>query len=144
MYSRKEAGPRVAAIVSIVETCRRLCLRLRDYLSSVHHLAWSILQRRLRSDAWARLNQRRSSDWFRWHCLERKVTGTHRGDALPGCSMLSPVARWLNSNKGTKCDIESRATRMLAGGSTLLQSPVSECAGSIPHRLVCSPPGRSL
>ena len=25
---------------------------------------------------------------------------------------------------------------MLAGGSTL-QSPVSECAGSIPHRLVC-------
>jgi hypothetical protein len=28
-------------------------------------------------------------------------------------------------------------------GSTL-QSPVSECAGSIRHRLVCSPPGRSL
>ena len=40
--------------------------------------------------------------------------------------------------QGTKCDIESRATRMLVGGSTL-QSPVSECAGSIPHRLVCSP-----
>ena len=48
---------------------------------------------------------------------------------------------WLNSNKGTKCDIESRATRMLAGGSTL-QSPVSDCAGSIPHRVVSSPPRR--
>jgi hypothetical protein len=52
-------------------------------------------------------------------------------------------AQGVKFNKGTKCDIESRATRMLAGGSTL-QSPVSECAGSIPHRLVCSPPGRSL
>lgn len=31
----KEAGPRVAAIVSIVETCRRLGLRVRDYLGSV-------------------------------------------------------------------------------------------------------------
>ena len=31
----KEAGPRVAAIISIVETCRRLRLPLRDYLSSV-------------------------------------------------------------------------------------------------------------
>jgi transposase len=31
----KEAGPRVAAIISIVETCRRLSLPLRDYLSSV-------------------------------------------------------------------------------------------------------------
>jgi hypothetical protein len=31
----------------------------------------------------------------------------------------------------------------LAGGSTL-QCLVFECAGSIPHRLVCSPPGRSL
>ena len=34
----KEAGPRVAAIISIVETCRRLSLPLRDYLSSV--LPW--------------------------------------------------------------------------------------------------------
>ena len=31
----KEAGPRVAAIISIVETCPRLSLPLRDYLSSV-------------------------------------------------------------------------------------------------------------
>jgi len=31
----KEAGPRVAAIISIVETCRRLGLRVRDYLGSV-------------------------------------------------------------------------------------------------------------
>jgi hypothetical protein len=30
-----EAGPRVAAIISIVETCRRLSLPIRDYLSSV-------------------------------------------------------------------------------------------------------------
>ncbi len=31
----KEAGPRVAAIISTVETCRRLNLSLRDYLGSV-------------------------------------------------------------------------------------------------------------
>jgi transposase len=31
----KEAGPRVAAIISIVETCRRLSLPIRDYLASV-------------------------------------------------------------------------------------------------------------
>src|ERR1700730_13224207 len=31
----KEAGPRVAAIISIVDTCRRLSLPLRDYLGSV-------------------------------------------------------------------------------------------------------------
>src|SRR5260221_11087004 len=31
----EEAGPRVAAIVSIVETCRRLKLPVRDYLGSV-------------------------------------------------------------------------------------------------------------
>jgi transposase len=31
----KEAGPRVVAIISIVETCRRLSLSLRGYLSSV-------------------------------------------------------------------------------------------------------------
>jgi hypothetical protein len=30
-----EAGPRVAAIISIVETCRRLSLPVRDYLGSV-------------------------------------------------------------------------------------------------------------
>jgi transposase len=31
----QEAGPRVAAIISIVETCRRLSLPIRDYLGSV-------------------------------------------------------------------------------------------------------------
>jgi transposase len=31
----KEAGPRVAAIIAIVETCRRLNLPLCDYLGSV-------------------------------------------------------------------------------------------------------------
>ena len=31
----KEAGPRVAAILSVVETCRRLSLPIRDYLGSV-------------------------------------------------------------------------------------------------------------
>ena len=31
----KEAGPRVAAIIPIVETCRRLNIRVRDYLASV-------------------------------------------------------------------------------------------------------------
>ena len=31
----QEAGPRVAAILSIVETCRRLKLPVRDYLASI-------------------------------------------------------------------------------------------------------------
>jgi transposase len=31
----EEAGPRVAAIISIVETCRRLKIPVRDYLGSV-------------------------------------------------------------------------------------------------------------
>jgi transposase len=31
----KEAAPRVATIISIVETCRRLNIRVRDYLASV-------------------------------------------------------------------------------------------------------------
>jgi hypothetical protein len=31
----EEAGPRVAAIVSIVETCRRLKIAVRDYLGSI-------------------------------------------------------------------------------------------------------------
>ncbi len=31
----QEAGPRVAAIISIVETCRRLNIRVRDYLACV-------------------------------------------------------------------------------------------------------------
>jgi transposase len=31
----KEAGPRVAAIISVVETCRRLKISIRDYLGSV-------------------------------------------------------------------------------------------------------------
>ena len=31
----EEAGPRVAAIISIVETCRRLKISIRDYLASI-------------------------------------------------------------------------------------------------------------
>ncbi|HEY4046410.1 MAG TPA: transposase, partial [Acidobacteriaceae bacterium] len=31
----KEAGPRVAAIISVVETCRRRKIPVRDYLGSV-------------------------------------------------------------------------------------------------------------
>jgi transposase len=31
----EQAGPRVAAIVSVVETCRRLKIPIRDYLASV-------------------------------------------------------------------------------------------------------------
>jgi transposase len=31
----QEAGPRVAAIIPIVETCRRLNIRVHDYLASV-------------------------------------------------------------------------------------------------------------
>src|SRR5271166_1284371 len=87
---------------------------------------------------------------FKWRQFEPQSRhGVAMGPALrPGNGTTFALKtqtdqRWLNSNKGTKCDIESRATRILAGASTL-QSPVSECAGSIPHRLVCSPPGRSL
>jgi len=32
---RNIAGPRIAAILSIVETCRRLKLPIRDYLTSI-------------------------------------------------------------------------------------------------------------
>jgi transposase len=31
----KQAGPKVAAILSVVETCRRLKLSVRDYLAAV-------------------------------------------------------------------------------------------------------------
>jgi hypothetical protein len=31
----EEAGPRVAAIISVVETCRRLKIHVRDYLGLV-------------------------------------------------------------------------------------------------------------
>jgi hypothetical protein len=31
----EQAGPRVAAIVSVVETCRRLNIPIRDYLCSI-------------------------------------------------------------------------------------------------------------
>jgi transposase len=31
----EQAGPKVAAILSVVETCRRLNLSLRDYLAAV-------------------------------------------------------------------------------------------------------------
>src|SRR4029077_7409845 len=34
-FGSQEAGPRIAAILSIVETCRRLKLPIRDYLASI-------------------------------------------------------------------------------------------------------------
>ena len=55
----KEAGPRVAAIVSIVETCRRLSLPIRDYLGSVlPGLAYFPIKRvaELTPSAWAARN----------------------------------------------------------------------------------------
>jgi len=55
----KEAGPRVAAIVSVVETCRRLKIHIRDYLGSVlPGLADSSINRvgELTPTAWAHRN----------------------------------------------------------------------------------------
>jgi transposase len=34
-FGSQEAGPRIAAILSIVETCRRLRLPIRDYLAAI-------------------------------------------------------------------------------------------------------------
>src|SRR5208282_3215337 len=34
-FGSQQAGPRVAAILSIVETCRRLKIPIRDYLASI-------------------------------------------------------------------------------------------------------------
>jgi transposase len=34
-FGSQQAGPRIAAILSIVETCRRLQLPIRDYLASI-------------------------------------------------------------------------------------------------------------
>ena len=34
-FGSQEAGPRMAAILSIVETCRRLKIPIRDYLASI-------------------------------------------------------------------------------------------------------------
>jgi transposase len=34
-FGSQEAGPRIAAILSIVETCRRLQIPLRDYLTAI-------------------------------------------------------------------------------------------------------------
>jgi transposase len=34
-FGSQEAGPRIAAILSIVETCRRLKIPIRDYLASI-------------------------------------------------------------------------------------------------------------
>jgi hypothetical protein len=64
----KEAGPRVAAIVSIVETCRRLGLRVRDYLASVlPGLADYPINRvaELTPRAWASRNQSLNSGLIR-------------------------------------------------------------------------------
>jgi hypothetical protein len=34
-HRSQEAGPRIAAILSIVETCRRLQIPIRDYLTAI-------------------------------------------------------------------------------------------------------------
>jgi transposase len=34
-FGSQEAGPRIAAILSIIETCRRLKIPIRDYLGSI-------------------------------------------------------------------------------------------------------------
>ena len=34
-FGSQQAGPRIAAILSIGETCRRLKIRIRDYLGSI-------------------------------------------------------------------------------------------------------------
>jgi hypothetical protein len=34
-FGSQEAGPRIAAIISIVETCRRLKIPVRDYLAAI-------------------------------------------------------------------------------------------------------------
>ncbi len=34
-FGNKDAGPRIAAILSIVETCRRMEINIRDYLGSI-------------------------------------------------------------------------------------------------------------
>jgi transposase len=34
-FGSQEAGPRIAAILSVVETCRRLQIPIRDYLASI-------------------------------------------------------------------------------------------------------------
>jgi transposase len=52
----EQAGPRVAAILSVVESCRRLKLRVRDYLANIlPGLADTPLQRvaALTPAAWA-------------------------------------------------------------------------------------------
>jgi hypothetical protein len=53
------------------------------------------------------------------------------------------IRKRLNSNKGTKCDIESRATRMLAGGATLRSPVLSALAPSLTASFALRP-GRSL
>lgn len=57
----EQAGPRVAAILSIVETCRRLSLSLRNYLASILPGLADIPVRRISEytpAAWAVLSQR--------------------------------------------------------------------------------------
>jgi transposase len=34
-FGSQQAGPRIAAILSIVETCRRLQIPIRDYLTAI-------------------------------------------------------------------------------------------------------------
>ena len=34
-FGNKDAGPRIASILSVVETCRRMDIPIRDYLASI-------------------------------------------------------------------------------------------------------------
>ena len=55
-----QAGPKVAAILSVVETCRRLKISIRDYLGAVlPGLARTSIQRlaELTPAAWAARNR---------------------------------------------------------------------------------------
>ncbi len=56
-FGSQEAGPRIAAILSIVETCRRLQIPIRDYLTAIcrtprHLCLGSITCPRNRSAVW--------------------------------------------------------------------------------------------
>jgi hypothetical protein len=56
----QQAGPKVAAILSIVETCRRLKIPIREYLAAIlPGLADTSIQRlaRLTPSAWAAQNR---------------------------------------------------------------------------------------
>jgi len=56
---------------------------------------------------------------------------------------IAAESPWLNSNKGTKCDIESRATRMLAGVQLFNLQFLSALAPSLAASFALRPGDRS-